>query len=237
VSCPSSGRFGMPKAEGTPGSRLKLTLDRPGFLVPRNFTLTRAPLPDVSVFAVRKQDVIVITVRRFSDGAARMVANAVVRERKTPFSGVILDLRDNPGGFVNEAVRMVDFFVDQGDIVSTVGRDGVVVEAFRATSLVKAETAPVVVLINAHSASASEIVAGAMQDLKRAKIAGEKSFGKASVQSIIELEDGSALKLTTAHYYTPNKRLIDKQGITPDASFSDVPPDEWVTHAIDLLKR
>jgi carboxyl-terminal processing protease len=235
--CTPGLRFGFEKAEGAPNSKLKLTVDRPGFLVPRYFTLVRHPLPDVSVFAQRKQDIVYVTVRRFSDGAARMLAQAIVRERKTPFSGVVIDLRDNPGGFVTEAVRTVDFFVDKGDIVSTIGRDGDVIEAFQATAIVKAETAPVAIVVNEKSASAAEIVAGALQDMGRAKIVGDKTFGKASVQTIIELEDGSALKLTTAHYFTPKKRQIDKQGITPDVSLKDVPQEEWLSRAADLLRQ
>ncbi|MCC6810884.1 MAG: S41 family peptidase [Deltaproteobacteria bacterium] len=238
TSCPTaSPRFGFPKAEGAPNSKLKLTIDRPGFLVPRYFTLVRQPLPDISVFSQRKGDVIVVTVKRFSDGASRMLANAIVRERGKPYSGVVVDLRDNPGGFVTEAVRMVDFFVDKGDIVSTLGRDGEVIEAYQATAIVKAETAPVVVLVNKHSASAAEIVAGALQDLGRAQIVGERTFGKASVQTIIELEDGSALKLTTAHYYTPKKRMIDKQGIEPQIALSDVPEEQWVARAAEVIKH
>jgi carboxyl-terminal processing protease len=238
VQCPTAGptRFGFAKAEGTPGSKIKLTIDRPGFLVPRYFTLVRQSLPDISVFSTRIRGVVVVTVKRFSDGAARMVANAIVRERVHPYTGIVLDLRDNPGGFVSEAVRVVDFFVDQGDIVSTQGRDGVVLETLQATAIVKAETVPVVVIINKQSASAAEIVAGAIQDLERGKVVGERSFGKASVQSIIELEDGSALKLTTAHYYTPKKRLIDKTGIQPQIDLSSAPSDEWVSRAIDAIK-
>jgi len=134
--------------------------------------------------------------------------------------GLILDLRNNPGGLLSEAVRVADVFLPEGKlVVYTKGRKDEEKYYAKEEPLVP-EYMPVVVLINKGSASASEIVTGALQDHHRAIIVGEKSFGKASVQNIIPLEDGSALKLTVAYYYTPSGRLIHKKGIEPDVKVS-----------------
>lgn len=129
--------------------------------------------------------------------------------------GIVLDLRDDPGGLLSEAVRVVDLFVDHGVIVSTRGRDKVV-EVKHAQKEGTLPRFPIVVMINGGSASASEIVAGALQDLKRAKLVGTKSYGKGSVQTVIDMEGGAALKITVARYYTPSNRMIDGKGIQPD---------------------
>ena len=135
--------------------------------------------------------------------------------------GLILDLRNNPGGLLDQAVRIADEFIDSGLIVYTDGR----VEAQKTKYVAHKEGTytgfPIVVLVNAGSASASEIVAGALQDHGRAIIIGQRTFGKASVQTILPLDDGSALRLTTARYYTPNGRSIQAKGIEPDIVVSD----------------
>ena len=133
-----------------------------------------------------------------------------------PLKGLVLDLRNNPGGLLNQAVKVSDAFLTQGEVVSTRGRIPEQNQRFSATAGDLVNGAPMVVIINGGSASASEIVAGALQDHKRAVILGTKSFGKGSVQTVIPLPDGAGMRLTTARYYTPNDRSIQAEGIVPD---------------------
>jgi carboxyl-terminal processing protease len=146
---------------------------------------------------------------------------------KKPFSGLVLDLRNDPGGLLDQAVRVADHFIEEGLIVYTEGREKEQQMRFSATKGGKEPNYPIVVLINGGSASASEIVAGALQDHKRAIIMGVQSFGKGSVQTIIPLSDQSGLRLTTARYFTPKGRSIQAKGITPDIIVEqiDLPKD------------
>jgi len=131
--------------------------------------------------------------------------------------GLILDLRNNPGGLLDKAVDICSLFIPtEQTVVSTEGRDGANKQLYKAKSTKKHNDYPMAILINGGSASASEIVAGCLQDLKRAVVVGETSFGKGSVQSVLPNEDGSAIRLTTAKYYTPNRRVIHENGVTPD---------------------
>ncbi|HEX4456606.1 MAG TPA: S41 family peptidase, partial [Polyangia bacterium] len=130
--------------------------------------------------------------------------------------GLVLDLRNNPGGLLDQAVRIADEFIDQGLIVRTEGKGGRIIDEEKAHSRGTRLGFPMIILVNGGSASASEIVAGALQDHQRAAIMGTQTFGKGSVQTVIELDDGSALKLTIARYYTPSGRSIQEHGITPD---------------------
>jgi carboxyl-terminal processing protease len=142
--------------------------------------------------------------------------------QKKELSGIILDLRRNPGGLLDQAIKVSDLFLEDGlTIVSTQGRKKETKEVTTATKRPKYTGFPMLVLIDAGSASASEIVAGALQDHKRALIMGSRSFGKGSVQSIMKLGDGSALKLTIARYYTPSGRSIQAEGILPDLIFEN----------------
>ena len=144
-------------------------------------------------------------------------------------------IRDSPGGILDQAVDVASQFLVRGIVVKIVDKDGLeTVQKVRAGGMAK--DIPVIVLINGGSASASEIVAGALQDNERAKLAGEKSFGKASVQNIVKLDDGSAIKITTAHYYTPNGTLISETGLTPDYK-SDLKGDELVKWAEEYLHK
>ena len=136
--------------------------------------------------------------------------------------GLILDLRRNPGGLLDQAIKVSDFFLDKGVIVSTVGRKKSNKKPVYATANPSYMNFPMVVLINEHSASASEIVAGALKDNKRALIMGKRSFGKGSVQTVVKMEDGSGLKMTVARYYTPNGTSIQAEGITPDVEIEEV---------------
>ncbi len=144
------------------------------------------------------------------------------KKNKGQIQGILLDLRRNPGGLLEQAIKISDLFIKDGVIVSTIGRDPKNKEVAYATHKAEYADIPLIVLMNEYSASASEIVAGALQDNKRAIIAGQRSFGKGSVQSAIRLSDGSALKLTIARYYTPSGVSIQSEGIKPDIEIEDV---------------
>ncbi|MCX7978189.1 MAG: S41 family peptidase, partial [Bdellovibrionaceae bacterium] len=145
--------------------------------------------------------------------------------KNTRIAGLILDLRKNPGGLLDQAVKVSDLFLKSGDIVSTIGRAKEKKEVVSSSQRGQYTDFPLVVLIDESSASASEIVAGALQDNKRALIVGKKSFGKGSVQSVVKLSDGSGLKLTVARYYTPSGASIQSEGITPDIEIEDIDPE------------
>jgi carboxyl-terminal processing protease len=140
-------------------------------------------------------------------------------------NGFVLDMRNNPGGLLTEAIRVWDFFLDKGEIVSTRGRDNNNSDRYNAKPGDLAQGKPIVVLINGGSASASEIVAGALQDHHRAIIVGTKTFGKGSVQTIMPLQGSGAIRLTTARYYTPSGRSIQALGVAPDVIVEFRPPD------------
>ncbi len=159
----------------------------------------------------------------------KKVVNDVKKEIKKHMShdkGIVLDLRNNPGGLLDQAVGLVDLFVDEGEIVSQKGRDASEERSFKAKASTTITNAPIVVLVNGGSASASEIVSGALQDFKRAVIIGENTFGKGSVQVILPITEDEAVKLTVARYYLPNGRTIQAVGITPDI---EVLPGEVTT--------
>ena len=154
-------------------------------------------------------------------------ALAEVTAKANPMKGLVLDLRNDPGGLLNQAIEVSDMFLKSGIIVSTRGRTkNMETKTMARDNGSKEVTVPMVVLVNEGTASAAEIVAGALQDNGRALIVGTQTFGKASVQTVIPLEDGSALKLTTARYYTPNGRSIQAEGIKPDIIVKLVKPSE-----------
>lgn len=183
-----------------------------------DLTLRRDEIPLQSVAHYElKRGFPFIAVTSFNDNTARdFEAALLAHEARGPVKGLVLDLRDNPGGILQQAVDMVDLFLDEGVIVSIKGRDEEQRQVWRATTEKAVRSFPVVVLINGGSASASEIVAGAMKDHKRGLILGTTSFGKGSVQNIIPLSDGYGLKLTVALYYTPSGVSIQARGIVPD---------------------
>src|SRR5207302_8318019 len=151
-----------------------------------------------------------------TDGYLRKSLDSLRAEAGGPLSGLVLDLRHNPGGLLDQAVKVADRFLDGGVIVTTKGRSGKNVEVERAHAKSAEPRYPIIVLVDGGTASASEIVAGALQDSGRAVVIGTRTFGKASVQTVIEMEDGSGLKLTIARYYTPRGRSIQERGILPD---------------------
>jgi carboxyl-terminal processing protease len=148
-------------------------------------------------------------------------------KQKTKIEGLLIDLRKNPGGLLDQAIKVSDMFLKEGVIVSTIGRDKAQKEVSLASKKGKFTDFPIIILVDGFSASASEIVSGALQDNKRALIAGERTFGKGSVQSVVKLGDGSGLKLTVARYYTPSGISIQAEGISPDVTIEDVDPDAF----------
>lgn len=172
------------------------------------------------------KDTLYIRVTSFDKKVAQDVTTAL-KKNKAFTKGIILDLRNNPGGLLDQAVNLVDLFVDEGQIVSQKGRKKVDDKIYSASSNKTLTTVPMVVLINGGSASASEIVSGALQDHKRAVLVGENTFGKGSVQVILPITKGEAIKLTIARYYLPSGRTIQAVGVEPDII---VAPGEVTTH-------
>ena len=157
-----------------------------------------------------------IRIAEFQENTSRDLASALKNVEKLQIHGLILDLRNNPGGVLQPAIDLADGFLDQGEIVSVRGRNADLQTVFSAEQGQWLPGIPVVVLVDRGTASASEVLAGALQDHKRAVIVGERTFGKGSVQSVLPLRNGSGLKLTTARYYTPSGKSIQAQGIQPD---------------------
>jgi carboxyl-terminal processing protease len=205
---------------GEPGTKVKIKILREGTNQPLDFELTRQIIVSKGIKTqIFNGQIGYIRLSSFQSNSTTNVRDAIYKLRKDTgmmMSALILDLRNNPGGVLGAAVGISDLFLESGKIVYTKGRTNNSDLEYFANSEDILEGLPLYVLINSGSASASEIVAGALQDHQRATIYGEKSFGKASVQSIQEMIDGSALKLTTARYYTPNDRHIHGNGIEPD---------------------
>ena len=206
---------------GAPGTSIKLTIYRPGRDAPFDVTITRAVIDLKPVRWEVKNRIGVISITGFSEQTGADVVAAVSGIKKTlggnPL-GYIIDLRSNPGGILDEAVSVSDAFLSSGEIVSERGRDKSDIQRWWAERAVPGDVtggAPIIVLVDAGSASASEIVAGALQDHHRGLVMGERSFGKGSVQSVVSLPDGSAARLTTAKYFTPSRKLIHEHGVSP----------------------
>jgi carboxyl-terminal processing protease len=197
---------------GPRGTTVDITIERPGIRNPLQFKVERDEIPIITVpyaFEV-KPGVGYVKVDRFSESTAEELAKKLEKMDASKLTGLILDLRDNPGGLLNQAIDVSDFFIQKDQmIVSTRGRVQGSTRTYPAPSLEKIKV-PLVVLINKHSASASEIVAGALQDHDRALIVGETSFGKGLVQSVYTMDNTTGMALTTARYYTPSGRLIQR---------------------------
>ena len=221
------------KMRGQNGTKVSLTILRPGSKKPFDVTLTRAVIHVDSVKFRREGDVGYIRISAFNERTASGLENAV-RSLKSQIGGglrgYVVDLRNDPGGLLDQAVAVSDDFLNSGEIVSTRGRHPDDTERYNARGGDITDGKPIVVLINGGTASASEIVAGALQDHKRAQVVGMTSFGKGSVQTIIPLgEGGGALRLTTARYYTPSGHSIQATGIVPDVAVSQGDNDEATT--------
>ena len=226
------------RLKGPEGSRVKLDLLRPEPVADPKARIDLTKAQPVSV-ELERQTITVVAVsarmlepgwgyariRSFQDGVAEDLVDAFegLRAERGGLSGMVLDLRNNPGGLLLEAVEVADLFISEGVLVSTEGRTRKGNATYRATPSGTHIEVPLVVLINGGSASASEIVAGALKEHHRADVLGVRSFGKGSVQSIIDMKDGSGLKLTTALYYTPNHTSIHGTGIEPDREIRQNP--------------
>jgi len=211
---------------GKPGSDIELTIVREGVDQPLKITITRDIIKVKSVRArMLEPGFGYLRISQFQSKSAENMVDAIEdlkKENKGALQGLVLDLRNNPGGVLNGAVAVSDAFLKKGMIVYTEGRIADSRLRFNATPDDVIDGAPLVVLVNQGSASASEIVAGALQDHKRAIIVGVQTFGKGSVQTILPLSSESALKLTTARYYTPSGRSIQAEGITPDIELESI---------------
>lgn len=224
---------------GEPGTRVEVTVRREGSEEAIPLTLTREIIRVDAVEARILPDRIVhLQIKAFqgttTDELRRAIDTAV--ERTAPsggIRGILLDMRRNPGGLLDEAVRVSDEFLESGVIVSTRGRDGVLLSEARAHRAGTRPNWPIVILVDGFTASAAEIVAGALRDHGRAIVVGSRTWGKGSVQNIVELPDGSALKLTVARYYTPSGRSIQAQGIEPDVAVEQLDEDT----ARELVRR
>ena len=206
---------------GPVGSEIIITVVREGEAEPFDVSIIRDTITLTAVRTRLQGDTVVLRVTTFNDqtfanleeGLAEQVEAAGGMEN---VEGIVLDLRNNPGGLLNQAIRVSDAFLEEGEIVSTRGRQPEDGDRYNATPGDLADGKPIVVLINGGSASASEIVAGALQDHRRAIVVGTKSFGKGSVQTVMPLRGDGAMRLTTARYYTPSGRSIQALGVSPD---------------------
>jgi len=218
------------KMRGRVKTPLVLTIVRKGVDEPFEITVVRDIIRIKSVRFRQEKDVGYIRITTFTEQTQKGVEKAIVELKKSigpDIKGYIVDLRNNPGGLLDQAISVSDTFLDRGEIVSTRGRNAQETQRYNARSGDRVEGKPIVVLINGGSASASEIVAGALQDHKRAKIIGTRSFGKGSVQTIIPLGGNGAIRLTTARYYTPSGQSIQAKGIIPDVVVEqEVPEDQ-----------
>ena len=210
------------KMRGPVGSEIIITIVREGVDEPFDVSIIRDTIEIKAVKARSEGKTVVLRVSSFTSKTYPNLKESLEKEINAAgglenINGVVVDLRNNPGGLLNQAIRVSDAFLESGEIVSTRGRGARDAERYNATPGDLTNGKPIVVLINGGSASASEIVAGALQDHHRAIIVGTKSFGKGSVQTIIPLSsDGAAMRLTTARYYTPSGRSIQSLGVSPD---------------------
>jgi carboxyl-terminal processing protease len=212
---------------GKPDTDIMLTIVRKGEAKPLKIKITRDIIKVQSVRSKTLDEGFgYIRVSAFQERTGADLRKALSSLKKENnrknLKGLVLDLRNNPGGLLTQAIEVSDAFLENGVVVSIKGRDAANNMTHSAKGMDLLNDAPIVVLINGGSASASEIVAGALQDHKRAIIMGSQSFGKASVQTVVPLGNGSALKLTTARYYTPNGTSIQAKGITPDIELDDL---------------
>ncbi len=214
---------------GPVGSEIVITVVREGMPEPFEVSIILDTIKLTAVRARTEGRSIVLRVTTFNDQTFPNLTDGLKEQIDAAggienINGVVLDLRNNPGGLLNQAIYVSDAFLDAGEIVSTRGRDAGAGERYNATEGDLINGLPMVVLINGGSASASEIVAGALQDHRRAIVVGTQSFGKGSVQTVIPLQGDSAMRLTTARYYTPSGRSIQALGISPDIIVQQPPP-------------
>ena len=229
---------------GKVGTSLEITIRRPSVEGEIKFNITRAIIKIREVSAEVKNNIGYIRLRAFNEQSHNQLIKQLKKISNNKIQGYILDLRNNPGGLLSQAIKITETFLDGGEIVSTRGRDKNDIRIFNAKRGDKIDNKPLIVLINQGSASASEIVSGALKDHKRAILLGEKSFGKGSVQSIIPLKNQGGLRLTTAKYYLPSGESIHEKGVEPDITVKrnkndfkiNTKTDNQLNYAINLLK-
>ena len=230
---------------GPVGSTIKLTIRRKGERKAINKFIKREIIEIKSVQSkVLKEKVGYLRLKAFNDNSSKQLVEKIKKiENKERPVGYILDLRNNPGGLLTQAIRVTDFFLDEGEILSTRGRKAIENRRFFAKKGDKVKGKPLIVLINNGSASASEIVAGALKDHKRAIILGSNTYGKGSVQSIIPLKNGGGIRITISKYYLPSGQSISGVGVSPDIFVDDdddnfeiaTETDNQLNYAIKLL--
>lgn len=221
---------------GPVGSEITITVTREGTPEPFDVKITRETITISAVRSRLEDNAVILRVTTFNEQTFPNLRDQLAEQVEAAggidnVAGFILDLRNNPGGLLDQAISVTDAFLDSGEIVSTRGRDPRDSERYNATPGDLAEGKPIVVLINGGSASASEIVAGALQDHRRAMVVGTQSFGKGSVQTIMPVQGEGAMRLTTARYYTPSGRSIQALGVAPDVIVEQRPPEEPVDEA------
>jgi carboxyl-terminal processing protease len=233
---------------GPIGSDIKLTIRRKNEKKALEFKIRRAVIEVKSVEAKiigDKKKIGYLRLKSFNENSSEQLFNNINKfEKNKKLTGYILDLRNNPGGLLTQAIRITDFFLDEGEIVSTKGRRISETRRFFSKKGDNIDGKPLIVIINLGSASAAEIVSGALKDHKRATILGERSYGKGSVQSIIPLKNGGGLRLTISKYYLPSGKSISKVGVLPDILVEEVgrdfkintETDNQLKYAVDLLK-
>jgi carboxyl-terminal processing protease len=220
------------KMRGAPGTSIKLTIVRPGRDKPFDVSITREVIQLRPVKWEVRGDIGIVNINAFSKSTGEDVRNALAgidRKLGRQPRGYVVDLRSNPGGLLDQAIEVSDAFLETGEIVSQRGRNKRDIERYYARKGDYSHGLPIVVLVDVGSASASEIVAGALQDHHRALIMGERSFGKGSVQTLIPIDDNSALRLTTARYYTPSGRSVQEGGIEPDIAVPQLSDPDYKT--------
>ena len=230
---------------GPVGSKIKLTIRRKGEKKALDKILKREIIQVRSVEAkILNEDIGYLRLKSFNSNSSKQLIEKInIFEKKQDPIGYILDLRNNPGGLLTQAINVTDFFLDDGEIVSTKGRKNFENRRFFAKKGDKLNGKPLIVMINNGSASASEIVAGALKDHKRAIVLGENTYGKGSVQSIIPLSDGGGIRLTVSKYYLPSGKSISEVGVIPDILVEETgenfkvnsPSDNQLNYAIKLL--
>jgi carboxyl-terminal processing protease len=229
---------------GKVGTSINITVRRPEIEDEIKFKITRAIIKIREVSAEIKSNVGYIRLRAFNEQSHNQLIKQLNKIINNKLDGYILDLRNNPGGLLSQAIKITETFLDGGEIVSTKGRDKNDIRIFNAKKGDKINKKPLIILINQGSASASEIVSGALKYHKIAILVGEKSFGKGSVQSIIRLKNRGGLRLTTAKYYLPSGVSIHEKGVEPDITVKrnkddfkiNTKTDNQLNYAIKLLK-
>jgi len=232
---------------GKSGTFITLTIRRVNVNEPITVKIVREVIKTKSVISEVKENIGYLRLRSFNEKSGDELIDKIkeIKRNNTNISGYILDLRNNPGGLLSQAIKISDAFLDSGEIVSTKGRDPRDIKVYNSKKGDEINGKPLIVLINQGSASASEIVAGALKDHKRAIVVGEKSFGKGSVQSIMPLSNGGGLRLTTAKYYLPSGETIEEIGVLPDIKveqqkdnfkINDSINDNQLIYALKLLK-